>query len=251
VFQAVFKGFRLFPAVLPAHRLPLLRVFVPLIRGVSVGLSPNREIVSDLQHGRRSGVVRLVDRYQRRLVGEAVTVFHVPQEDAEELVDDVLLSIVQEIGGFAFRRGDGDFHAWVMTVFRNRVRDFMRRAAILGDIHLLYDEAEMMDDDTCSETGHEVLREIVRSYREEALRCHEEEGEAGDRARTAALEVVREALEGLQSWERVLLRCRALGVPYEEIAEYTGKKPENLRVYHERTRRKFMGLVQAKLQGVV
>jgi RNA polymerase sigma factor (sigma-70 family) len=216
-----------------------------------VGLSPNREIVSDLQDGRRSGVVRLVDRYQRRLVGEAVTVFHVPQEDAEEIVDDVLLSIVQQIGGFAFRRGDGDFHAWVMTVFRNRVRDFMRRAAMLGDLHLLFDEGEMMDDDTCSETGQEVIREIIRTYQEEALRSCDDSEESEEGGRHAALEVVREALEGLQSWERVLLRCRALDVPYEEIAGYTGKKAENLRVYHERTRRKFISLVQAKLQGVI
>ena len=50
-------------------------------------------------------------------------------------------------------------------------------------------------------------------------------------------------LEVMESWERVLLRCRALDVPYEEIARYTGKTPAQLKVYHSRVKQKFVRLL--------
>jgi hypothetical protein len=39
-------------------------------------------------------------------------------------------------------------------------------------------------------------------------------------------------------WEQVLLRCRALEIPYEEIATYTGKTARVLKVYHARVQKK-------------
>lgn len=209
-----------------------------------MGDAPYREIVADLQHGRRAGVVRLMACYQQRLLAEAVQVFHVPRADAEEIVDDVLLSVVQQIAQFQFRRGDGDFHVWVIAVFRNRVRDFARRRAMLGEPPLPFDEADLLEEEGASTEGARgVVQEILRSYADEAVRGGAEE-------ESAVLGIVREVLEGMESWERVLLRCRALGVPYEEIAGYTGKRADTLRVYHERTRRKFAAMVQTRLQGV-
>lgn len=211
--------------------------------------APYREIVTDLQEGRRSGATRLVACYQERLLTEAVRVFHVPRPDAEEIVDDVLLAVVRQIGQFRFRRGDGDFHVWVLTVFRNRVRDFMRRKALLGELLLSFDESDIPEEEGGgSEAGREVLRSILHSYEAEVL--HAEPEEPGKEKGSEALAVVRDVLDAMESWERVLLRCRALGVPYEEIAQYTGKRPEILRVYHERTRKKFAERVQSRLRGV-
>jgi len=47
----------------------------------------------------------------------------------------------------------------------------------------------------------------------------------------------------METWERVLLRCRALDVPYEEIARYTGKTAKQLKVYHARVKKRFMKLL--------
>jgi len=198
----------------------------------------NRQIVEELRGGMRSGVVNLMDRYHRRLIGEAIRVFRVPHQDAEELVDDVLLTVVQKIGTFVFRKGEGDFHVWVMAIFRNRVRDFMRRLALTGGLQVAFDEARIEGEGCATSVEWEVVGEIVRRYTEEAADPANSTGRG-----EGAMAAVAVALNALESWERVLLRCRALDVPYKEISRYTGKKAEHLKVYHARVRKKFMALV--------
>jgi hypothetical protein len=56
------------------------------------------------------------------------------------------------------------------------------------------------------------------------------------------LKWVAEVLEAMQPWERVLLRCRALEVPYSDIARYTDKTADQLKVYHPRVKKRFLRL---------
>jgi hypothetical protein len=65
------------------------------------------------------------------------------------------------------------------------------------------------------------------------------------------LKVISEVLDVMESWERVLLRCRALDVPYEEIAQYTGKTPAQLKVYHARVKQKFVKLLAERYPELV
>lgn len=201
----------------------------------------NKQIVEELKEGNPSGCRHLVELYQERLIGDTVSVFDVAQEDAEELVNDVLLTVVEKIQSFSFKRGEGDFHNWVMTIFRNRVRDFVRHQAIAGGLEELFQESSDDDDEVrYSGTEREVIAEVVRRY-QDSLREVESTSDAtegGDRLR-----VVAETLEQMESWERVLLRCRALDVPYEEIATYTGKPVKQLKVYHARVKKKFVKML--------
>lgn len=201
------------------------------------------DLVEQLRCGVRSGVTHLMEMYHRRLISEAVSVFRVPRRDAEELVDDVLMSVVEKVGTFEFRKGDGDFHVWVMTIFRNRVRDFMRKWAATGALELAFDEANVGEGGQCTEVEREVLAEIVRRYAEETRSLDHAGGAQGGGPLTGRLAEIGRALDALESWERVLLRCRALDIPYEDIAGYTGRNAKHLRVYHQRVRKKFLALL--------
>lgn len=201
---------------------------------------PNRQIARELKEGNPLGCRHLVEQYQNRLLTEAVHVFHVPHLDAEELVSDVLLAVVQGIEGFEFKRSDADFHFWVMTIFKNRVRDFTRRQALVQGFAERFDEAVLESEDQYSKVEQEVVNAIVRDY-EESLR--EETVGEGDESEGGALAKVGEVMEKLETWERVLLRCRALDTPYEEIAIYTGKPVQQLKVYHGRVKKKFVKLL--------
>jgi RNA polymerase sigma factor (sigma-70 family) len=208
-----------------------------------VATAANMDLVEQLRCGVRSGVTRLMEMYQGRLISEAVSVFRVPRRDAEEIVDDVLVSVVQKVGTFEFRKGDGDFHVWVMTIFRNRVRDFMRKWTATGALELAFDEANIGEGCQCTDVEREVLAEIVRRYAEET-RALDHAGEAqGNGPLAGPLAEIGRALDVLESWERVLLRCRALEIPYEDIAGYTGKNANHLRVYHQRVRKKFLAML--------
>ena len=212
-----------------------------------LGRIPNKQVVKELKEGDPLGCRHLVDLYQDRLVGEGVGVFGLPQPDTEELVSDVLLTVVQKIRTFEFKRTEGDFHFWVMTIFRNRVRDFVKHEAITRGLEERFDESETDQDDVrYSGAEREVVAEIVRRY-QESLR--EPDVSANSEA-NEKLRVVAETLDKLESWERVLLRCRALDVPYEDISRYTGKPAKHLKVYHARVKKKFVNMLAQHYPGL-
>ena len=199
----------------------------------------NKTVVQELKSGNRLGCTHLVNLYQARLIDEAVRVFHLPREDAEELVGDVLLLVIKNIHTFEFRKGEGDFNGWVITIFRNKVRDFIRKAATTGDLIERFEEAELEEDKTFSKTEQQVTEAIVRRY-QEAVRQAEGENVGPVAAKLLA---IADTLDRLEPWERVLLRCRALDVPYEDIAGYTDKPVAQLKVYHARVKKKFVRIL--------
>ena len=179
----------------------------------------NRQIVDELKAGDRSGCVHLMQAYQHRLFEHLVHTFHIPREDAEELVSDVLLTVVRRISLFSFRNSDEDFARWVFTVLRNHVRDFLKKQARQGVKMEAFSEEECGDGDGIFTAVREITQIVVRDFMEN------ESGEDGGNGENEAgktenrpLQLVVETLKSMETWERVLLRCRALDIPYEEIA---------------------------------
>jgi len=196
----------------------------------------NRQVVQELKAGNRLGCGHLIEMYQDRLLGEAVNVFHLAKQDAEELVSDVLLLVVNGIQVFEFKKSDADFHFWLMAIFRNKVRDFARHQALTEGMMESFQESALEEQGAFSGTELRVTREIMRQYRDSLL-----DGEPGATAKK--LQCISETLDKMETWERVLLRCRALDIPYEEIAVYTEKSAKQLKVYHARVKEKFIHLL--------
>lgn len=215
-----------------------------------MGRLPNRQIVQELKEGNLHGCRHLMEAYQDRLLSEAVHVFHVPASDAEELVSDVLMAVVEAIESFEFKKSDADFHFWVLTIFKNRVRDFVRRQALTKGLMERFDESAFENEETFSTTEKEVVNAIVRSY-QDSLRDGVADPENIQVGANHVLDKVAEVLDAMEAWERVLLRCRALDVPYEEIAYYTGKPVKQLKVYHKRVKEKFVKLLVKECPEIV
>jgi len=202
------------------------------------GLS-NRQVVEELRSGDRQGCLHLVELYQRLLIHEGVATFRLDRRDAEEVVADALLGVVRKIDQFSFRNSDHDFHYWVMAVFRNRVRDFLRRQVLTHGIESLFSDHENVNG--AGEAEHRAV--IIASLKEyEESLASEEEGEF-EMIHRQKLEFLMDALDRMETWERVLLRCRALSVPFEDIARYTGKPVSQLKVYHARVKKKLVRLL--------
>jgi RNA polymerase sigma-70 factor (ECF subfamily) len=53
----------------------------------------------------------------------------VPRADAEDLIQEVLLAVVRQVGGFE-HRGDGAFRGWLRTILARRITDYLRRQAV-------------------------------------------------------------------------------------------------------------------------
>ena len=201
------------------------------------------QVVRELRGADRNGCRHLVDLFQALLTGEGTNVFHIPLEDAEELVSDTLLAVVKNISKFQFRKGEGDFHCWVSAIFRNKVRDFIRRKASEGGFLLQFEESALENESEYTKTEHQVVVAIVRAYEDAIRSAAVEKVCPGCDEGAAKLRVIEETLEKMEAWERVLLRCRALDISFEEIAEYTGKPVAQLKVYHGRVKKKFVQLL--------
>ncbi|MBI4418602.1 MAG: sigma-70 family RNA polymerase sigma factor [Ignavibacteriales bacterium] len=198
----------------------------------------NRQLVEELKSGHRMGGIHLVQIYQRKLIAECIRSFRLDPLDAEEIVDDVFVSVIQKIHQFTFKRSESDFHFWLMTVFRNRVRDFIRRET-MGSIRpvIAVRSGSLMED-------RASVRAAIRIYECAVL------GEDESAPERRLLAIVVDLLNELQPWERVLLQCRALNVPYGDIARYTGKTCEQLKVYHARVQLKFKRLLAKRFPEI-
>ncbi|MBX2989893.1 MAG: sigma-70 family RNA polymerase sigma factor [Bacteroidetes bacterium] len=181
----------------------------------------------------------LADAFQNKLLHEAVNVFGLNVQDSEELVSDVLVSVVTKIHSFEFKRHDSDFNGWVIRIFRNRVRDYVRQRAAAAESFVEFIDDPLTNGEGCSPQEKELANYIVRQY-EHANRDAVDGCNGGISSKLMA---IADALDRLESWERVLLRCRALDISYEEIAGYTRKPVAHLKVYHARVKKKFIKLL--------
>src|SRR6185369_5603870 len=70
----------------------------------------------------------------------------VAASDLDDLIQEVLLVVFREVGGFE-RRGSGAFRAWLRTILAHRVRNYFRgqqhRPAAAGGSEMLQSLAEL------------------------------------------------------------------------------------------------------------
>jgi len=98
-------------------------------------------LLANLQTGGRAGGWR--DFYEQY----APAVFRVARlrgladPDAEDIVQQVMLSVVQHIEGFAYDQDRGQFRQWVRLVTENKIRDLRRRHP-----HMELDESAELPD---------------------------------------------------------------------------------------------------------
>jgi RNA polymerase sigma-70 factor (ECF subfamily) len=167
---------------------------------------------------------RLLDLYQP-LLRAWMARAGVPASDADDLVQEVLLVVFREVGGFE-HRGQGAFRAWLRTILANRVRDYFRarqhRPIATGDSDFLrqLDDLEspdsalsrLWDREHDEHVAASLLRRVEGDFAPatwQAFRRHVLEGES------AAL--VAEAL-GLSLNSVLLAKSRVLKRLRQELA---------------------------------
>jgi RNA polymerase sigma-70 factor (ECF subfamily) len=145
----------------------------------------------------------------------------VPSSDTDDLIQEVLLVVFREVGGFE-RRGPGAFRVWLRTILVHRMRDFFRaqkyRPTATGDSDFLrqLDELESPDSALSKLWDREhdeyvaasLLRRVEGDFAPttwQAFRRHVLEGEPAERV---ALELNLSLNSVLLAKSRVLKRVR-------------------------------------------
>jgi RNA polymerase sigma-70 factor (ECF subfamily) len=188
-----------------------------------------------LQQNREKGLQVLYERYGKRLYGYAMTSWQLSEDEAWELVYETLLKTIPSAKQYEFE-SEKKFGSFVFTVFCNLLRHYYRdekrrsaRISFLKFDEALFDEAK---DNPTLQAERDVQAQLVERF----IRSYWEEPSTA----TAYLTHLQMVLDELEDWERVLLLLRAQDVPYAEIARYVDKPVDQLKVYHQRARKKLM-----------
>lgn len=116
-------------------------------------------LVAAARGGDRAAFGRLYERYGRMVHG--ILLARVPRYDVADLVHDVFLSALRQLGTL---RDDGAFGGWLSTIARNRASDHLRSTP-----HETVIPEELAGEDPARSEGRWVLRAIrslPEAYRE-------------------------------------------------------------------------------------
>lgn len=97
----------------------------PTARLPRAGSAGDEQLVAAIRAGSEPAVTALVERYRPQLIGFAAKTLGDRRQDAEDCVQDALLSAIR-----ALRRDDEreiDLRPWLHTIVRNRCLDLLRR----------------------------------------------------------------------------------------------------------------------------
>jgi RNA polymerase sigma factor (sigma-70 family) len=151
---------------------------------------------------------QLYRRYGTKLAGYGMRQWHLTEDDAWELCYKTLYSVLENAHKNSFATAQ-KFDAFVFTVFLNNVRNHHRSAQAAGVAFVSLDEAApQLPQPPDAPPDNEALNPL------------------------------REALDALADWERMLLLLRSQGVAYAEIATLTGKPESQLKVYYMRLKKR-------------
>jgi RNA polymerase sigma factor (sigma-70 family) len=165
----------------------------------------------------KEGIRVLYERYGKKLFGYAAFKWKINEDENWELVYKTLYRVLETHSNYSFS-SEEKFASFVFTVFINYLRNFYR------DKKNLPVEIVELDEKISNrpENGNET-------------------------STSPAMNLLVSELDQLEDWERILLLMRSQNVPYAEIAKYTGKPEEQLKVYYGRLKKKLADRLQEKI----
>jgi len=147
----------------------------------------------------------LVDRLLSHLILFICQFGEIAEPDAEEIASDVLWSAHQSIQKFRYG-GSAKLTTWIFEIAKNRAIDFLRKAASSPE----YVEVT----ETASVSGEDAARYAGKNKE--------------------LLSWLNEQLSSLREDDQNLLKWRALGFAYAQIASWLGISEVNARVRYKR-----------------
>ena len=153
------------------------------------------------------GVKWLYENYGRKLLGYSQNVYKVTEDVGWDLVYKTIYKVQEVHEQYTFEN-EQKFASFIFRIFinylKNHVRDENTRTQ--GAVFIPLDETRknfVATNGTVASTNPQMA-------------------------------MLREELEKLEDWQRILLLMRSQEVPYSEIAKYVNKPEEQLKVYYSR-----------------
>jgi len=175
------------------------------------------EKIRKILDNKEQGVKWLYENYGRKLLGYSLNVYKIPEDAGWDLVYKTIYKVQDVHNQYQFEN-EGKFASFLFRIFINYLKNYVRdeNTRTQGAIFIPLDETR---------------KNFVANNSSIA-------------ASNPQLAMLREELEKLEDWQRVLLLMRSQEVPYSEIAKYVNKPEEQLKVYYSRLK----NVLTAKMQ---
>jgi RNA polymerase sigma factor (sigma-70 family) len=172
--------------------------------------SKNVETYILLNQRSKEGIKFLYERYGRKLYGYAINSWKLNEDDAWDLIYKTLYKTLESYKNYLFNNEE-KFASYVFRIFinflKNHHRDEKRKTEKLELVELTIDP-KTNDEEAENTEESEIMNQLKNE------------------------------LEKLEEWERMLLLLRSQDMPYAKIAKYIDKPEDQLKVYYQRLKEK-------------
>ncbi len=165
-------------------------------------------------------IAELYNRYGRKLYSYAARTWQLNEDEAWDLVYKTLYKVIDTYRKYTFE-SEEKFASFVFRVFINYLRNHYRDTKK----HARESRDNSLDIDLLKDKGDDM----------------NEEGQS------VKMKLLREELDGMEDWQRILLLMRSDGRPYSEIAAYVEKPEEQLKVYYQRLKKKLTDRINEQI----
>ncbi|HHG83998.1 MAG TPA: sigma-70 family RNA polymerase sigma factor [Bacteroidetes bacterium] len=200
----------------------------------------------ELLRTKREAAVEVVySRYGKKLYAYAVSSWNLDEDTSWEMVYDTLYKVIEKIDKYEFV-SEKKFGSFLFTIFCNNLRRHYRDTK---------KREERLSFSTFNEQNFEASRSnpdlgTERKVQERMVEASMEAYQEPDTGSDSLMQIMETCLAKMEDWERVLLLLRGQDMPYGEIANYVHKPSDQLKVYHQRARKKLKKLIEHELTTV-
>jgi DNA-directed RNA polymerase specialized sigma24 family protein len=190
------------------------------------------------------GISVLYERYGRKLYGYGKYNWNVEDDDNWGIVYQTLFKVFEKIKEYEFD-SEKSFAGIVFKIYLNYLRKHHRKAMHRAQ----FIEFTTFNELNFEEAGEERLMGAERAVRSQLVKNHEadEDEPAPD---STLMKYLKEELDKLESWQRMLLELKSQNMPYKDISRYIDKPAGQLKVYYQRLRCRVLKNVNEKLAAV-
>ncbi|MDX2000922.1 MAG: sigma-70 family RNA polymerase sigma factor [Chitinophagales bacterium] len=189
----------------------------------------------------KDGLSVLYSRYGRKLYSYGIVHWQLSEDESWDLVYKTLYKILETYGKYQFE-SEKKFGSFTFKIFvnylRNHYRDQKRVAEQLSFVNFHESEFESGEQGRLANSDKEVKQKIAKESLKE---------EMAETSENPALAALKEELDKLQDWERILLLLRSQDMPYSEISKHIEKPEGQLKVYYQRLKEKIMKRLSGKM----
>ncbi len=183
------------------------------------------EIYKTIARKDKESIALLYERYGKKLFGYAVHSWKLSEDEAWELIYKTLYKVLDTTANYSFE-SEKNYSSFIFKVFVNYLRQYYR------------DNKKEKESLNIVNTA-----DANENYSEPQV------AEESPEINSLKMVLLKEELEKLEDWERMLLLLRSQDMPYSEIAKFVKRPEDQLKVYYSRLKAALTKRMNEKLKG--